>query len=66
MRRALVVGLNDYEGSPLSCCANDAKEMGELLAKHDNENHNFDVKLIEVICLQFLKTYFPNRVTLSG
>lgn len=50
MRRALVVGLNDYEGSPLSCCANDAKEMGELLAKHDNENHNFDVKLITDKC----------------
>ena len=27
---------------------------------------NFDVKLIEVIRLQFLKTYFPKTVTLSG
>lgn len=44
MRKALVVGINDYPGSPLYGCISDANEVERLLKKNEDGSPNFDVK----------------------
>lgn len=46
MRKALVVGLDDYADSPLSACVNDAIRMESILSKHGDGSPNFHVKTI--------------------
>lgn len=47
MKRALIVGINDYEKiSPLRGCINDAKNMNNLVSKNGDGSPNFDVKLV--------------------
>ena len=48
MRKALVIGIDDYPKHPLSGCVMDAKAMSEVLSKHDDidQSHNFSTKLI--------------------
>lgn len=46
MRRALIVGINDYPGAPLSGCVNDANAMEHLLARNDDGSPNFSCKLL--------------------
>ena len=46
MRRALVVGINDYPQSPLGGCVNDAKNVASLLAKHSSGLPNFATRLV--------------------
>lgn len=46
MRRALVVGINDYPGSPLSGCVNDATSIAGLLEVHGDGSPNFGVLLM--------------------
>ena len=43
MRKALVVGLNDYPGCPLTGCVNDANAVATLLSKNGDDSPNFDV-----------------------
>lgn len=43
IRKALVVGIDDYPSSPLSGCCNDAEAIKELLANHEEGNPNFEV-----------------------
>ncbi len=43
MRKALVIGINDYPDNPLNCCVNDAIIISGLLGKNDNGTKNFDV-----------------------
>ncbi len=44
MRRALVVGINDYSWSPLKGCINDANVIGDALKEHYDGKPNFHVK----------------------
>lgn len=44
MNKALVVGINDYPACPLHGCCNDANEIGNLLARHEDGSPNFSVK----------------------
>lgn len=46
MRRALLVGIDDYPGSPLAGCVNDAKVMSELLRYHHDGSPNFAPRLL--------------------
>lgn len=46
MRKALVIGINDYPGSPLSGCVNDAQTIAGLLEVHGDGSPNFSVRLI--------------------
>lgn len=46
MRKALVVGINDYPNSPLRGCVNDALSIKNILETHGDGSPNFDVKLI--------------------
>lgn len=46
MRKALIVGIDNYHDCPLSCCANDAEAINELLSRNADGSPNFEVKLI--------------------
>ena len=44
MRKALVIGIDSYEGSPLSGCVNDANLVAKCLERHENESVNCFVR----------------------
>src|SRR6476660_7081631 len=46
MRKALVVGINDYPQSPLTGCVNDATAMASVLKQHGDGSPNFEVRLV--------------------
>ena len=46
MKKALVVGLNDYPECELKCCSNDANSISDLLEANGDGSPNFDVKKI--------------------
>lgn len=46
MKKALIVGINDYPGSPLHCCINDASTIASILETHGDGSPNFAVQLI--------------------
>ena len=46
MRRALIVGIDDYSWAPLKGCVNDANAMYELLDRNEDGRPNFDCKLV--------------------
>ncbi|MES2191525.1 MAG: caspase family protein [Pseudomonadota bacterium] len=46
MRKALIVGINDYLASPLTGCVNDATSIATLLETHGDGSPNFGVRLI--------------------
>lgn len=45
MKRALAIGINDYPGSPLRACVDDARAMAALLERHEDGSRNYDVRL---------------------
>lgn len=45
MRKALVVGINDYPNAPLSGCVNDAIAIGHIFGTHGDGAPNFGIKL---------------------
>lgn len=46
MRRALVVGINEYPIVPLHGCVNDANAISSVLESHSDGSPNFSVKLL--------------------
>ena len=46
MRKALVIGINDYPSSPLKGCVHDATAIATLLETHGDGSPNFSVRLI--------------------
>ena len=47
MRRALVIGINDYDHcDDLGGCVNDATRIAEMLEANGDGSPNFDVRLI--------------------
>ena len=46
MRRALIVGIDDYDQAPLTGCVNDATAVAEVLRTHGNGSPNFDTQLV--------------------
>lgn len=47
MRKALIVGIDNYSQCPLTCCCNDAEAINELLKNHGDGRPNFDTKLVK-------------------
>lgn len=45
MRKALVIGINQYPDAPLKGCVRDATDIGHMLARHADHTLNFEVKL---------------------
>lgn len=46
MKKALIVGINDYPSAPLSGCVNDANAIGTILESHGDGSPNFGVKMM--------------------
>jgi len=46
MRRALLVGIDHYLGSPLTGCVADAEGMAAMLEQNQDASPNYDVKLV--------------------
>jgi hypothetical protein len=46
MRRALIVGIDDYPDHPLCGCVTDAKRIGEIMSRNADGSPNFDCKYI--------------------
>ena len=46
MRRALIVGIDDYPAAPLAGCVNDARAIEALLARNQDGAVNFDCRLL--------------------
>lgn len=46
MRRALIIGIDEYPDSPLNGCVADAQRMESVLSKHHDGSPNFDCKTI--------------------
>lgn len=44
MRKALIVGIDQYKNCPLHGCCNDADAIGNVLARHGDDSLNFSVK----------------------
>ena len=57
MRKALVVGINNYPSSPLRGCINDASAFGGIVGTNGDGSPNFDVKL---------ETDVPTKAELKG
>lgn len=53
MKKALIVGLNDYPGCELKCCNNDAIAMKELLEINGDGSPNFDIILTTGTCPKY-------------
>lgn len=49
MKKALVIGIDNYPTCPLCCCVNDATAMSELLETNGDGSPNFDVRIIRNI-----------------
>jgi len=45
MKKALVVGINNYPSSPLRGCINDASSISTIIETHGDGSPNFDVRL---------------------
>ncbi|OCX50327.1 peptidase C14 [Mucilaginibacter sp. PPCGB 2223] len=46
MRKALIIGINDYPGAPLTGCINDATSIAGILERNGDGSPNFDIKTI--------------------
>jgi hypothetical protein len=46
MRRALIVGIDNYPNSPLNGCVGDANAVASVLARHGDGSPNFGIKLM--------------------
>jgi hypothetical protein len=46
MKRALLVGIDDYQGAPLHGCVADARELGSLIERNSNGSNNYDVRCV--------------------
>lgn len=46
MRRALIVGVDDYQSAPLSGCVNDANTVATVLGTHGSGSPNFETLLL--------------------
>ena len=46
MRRALIVGIDEYAGAPLQGCVNDAHAIAAVLETHGTGSPNFQVRLM--------------------
>jgi hypothetical protein len=45
MRKALIVGINNYPSAPLHGCLNDAEEFAKIIETNGDGSPNFDVRL---------------------
>jgi hypothetical protein len=70
MRKALVVGLQNYLNTPLKGCIDDAKEINDLLSFNEDNTANFGCKLLtdeeKLITRKQLKTHITDLFNAKG
>lgn len=70
MRKALIVGIDNYPTSPLSGCVNDATIFESLISTNGDGSPNFDTILINDVCskkelYQYIKELFQGQSDIS-
>ncbi len=46
MKRALIIGLDEYPNRPLNGCVQDAQKLSQILSRHDDGQVNFEFEII--------------------
>lgn len=49
MRKALVVGIDQYPSCPLHGCCNDADSITNILSQNEDGSPNFDVRIEKML-----------------
>ncbi len=63
MRRALIVGLDDYPKFPLFGCVNDAKKIEKVLSRHYDGSLNFQCELLTAPSSQITRPILRNKLS---
>lgn len=64
MKKALIVGINDYPSAPLNGCVNDANAIGTILESHGDGSPNFGVKMMTSPSLNISRSAFREAIEL--
>jgi hypothetical protein len=64
MRKALIVGIDDYPAAPLSGCVNDARAMEALLARNEDASPNFSCRSMTAPSARITKANLREAITL--
>lgn len=62
MKKALVVGIDDYPSSPLTGCINDANAITKVIETHGDDTPNFTVKLITSTKINITKSVLREAI----
>jgi len=62
MRRALIVGIDDYPEAPLTGCVNDANRMADILANHYDGSPNFGCQRLLSPPAKVTRTILKQRI----
>jgi hypothetical protein len=62
MRRALLVGIDNYRKYPLKGCVNDAVAMQKVLSRDENDLPNFDCKLFTAPKKNITKSFLSKQI----
>ena len=62
MRRALIVGIDEYPDSPLLGCVNDASRMARLLESHEDGSPNFSCRVLTGPPLSITKPILHGKI----
>jgi hypothetical protein len=62
VRKALIVGINDYPNSPLSGCVNDANSLGAIIESNGDGSPNFGVKMLTCTSTQITRSVLREAI----
>ncbi|MFX0136581.1 MAG: caspase domain-containing protein [Candidatus Hodarchaeota archaeon] len=62
MRRALLVGIDDYDFARLSGCVNDAKNMKQVLSRNEDESRNFYCKVLTAPAENITRSFLREQI----
>lgn len=63
MRRALVIGLDEYPGCPLQGCVNDAQRLSQVLSRHHDHSVNFHCETITSPPLAVTRPFLRRKIS---
>ena len=62
MRRALIVGIDDYGADSLAGCVNDANRIATILSRHDDDAPNFRCKTLTAPANEITKVILRKQI----
>jgi len=63
MRRALIIGLDQYAGNPLHGCVSDAQKLNEILSRHADDQRNFECQMLTAPPEKVTKALLRRKIT---